>query len=301
MNRSALPLLAALPLALSAGLTHAQAAPGWTPYVSATYLYQGDSQVGDRGDMSSQGYALRAGVLGALTPRLRSGLAFNYERQNYSFDVPNGLTPLSAPWGAVERYGVAVPLTYAFDGGWFANVTPSFDVFRETGASASDAVTYGAVMSVTRAFAPDKRLGVGAGVFRRLYETRAFPIIVVDWALSDRWRLTNPLAAGPTGAAGLELRYEPAQRWEIGVGAAYRSIAFRLAEGAPGLGGVGEESGLPLFARVSYAITPAVSLDLYAGAVLNGELKLIDRAGNTRSSADLGTTPLLALNFSARF
>jgi hypothetical protein len=44
-----------------------------------------------------------------------------------------------------------------------------------------------------------------------------------------------------------------------------------------------------------------MSLDFYAGAVVNGELKIIDSAGNTRSSADLGTVPLFAVNLSARF
>lgn len=302
MPRFALPLLALAPLALTATSALAQApAAQWTPFASASYIFLGDAQVGDRGDMSSQGYSLRAGLLGELVPRLRTGLTFQYDRYNYSFDVPNGLSRVAESWTDVERYGVAVPITYAFDGGWIANVTPSVDIFRETTASSSDAMTYGASMSIARAFAPDKRIGLGAAVFRRLYETKVFPIVVVDWALSDRWRLINPLPSGPTGPAGLELLYQHNQSWKFGLASAYRSLAFRLDDGVPGFGGVGEESGVPLVARVSYSITPAMSLDFYAGAVLNGQLKIIDRDGNTRSSADLGTVPLFALNLSARF
>ena len=300
--RSALPLLALAPLALAATPALAQApGSGWTPFVSASYIYLGDGQVGDRGDMRMQGYGLRAGISGELAPRLRTGATVQYDRYSYRFDVPNGLTRVSEAWTDVERYGVAVPITYAFDGGWVANVTPSVDVFRETTASASDAVTYGASMSVSRAFAPNQRIGLGAAVFRRLYETKIFPIVVIGWALSDEWRLVNPLPSGPTGPAGLELVYQPSQTWKFGLAVAYRSLAFRLDDGVPGFGGVGEESGVPLVARASYAITPTVSFDVYAGAVLNGELKLIDRAGATRSSADLGTSPLFAVNLNARF
>jgi hypothetical protein len=300
--RSSLPLLALAPLALASAPTLAQApASGWTPFVSAGYIYLGDADVGDRGKLGTQGYQLSAGVLGELAPRLRTGLVVQYDRYNYTFDVPNGLSRAAESWTDVERYGVAVPITYAFDGGWVANVTPSVDVFRETTASASDAVTYGASMSVSRAFAPGQRLGLGAAVFRRLYETKVFPIVVIDWALSDQWRLVNPLSSGPTGPAGVELVYQPSQTWKFGLAAAYRSLAFRLDDGIPGFGGVGEESGVPLVARASYSITPSMSLDFYAGAVVNGELKIIDSAGNTRSSADLGTVPLFAVNLSARF
>ena len=50
----------------------------------------------------------------------------------------------------------------------------------------------------TRIFSPDLVFGVGAGVFRQIDETKVFPFLVVNWKITDRLRLGNPLQAGYT-------------------------------------------------------------------------------------------------------
>ncbi|MCA1789590.1 MAG: hypothetical protein LC667_06975, partial [Thioalkalivibrio sp.] len=88
-------------------------------------------------------------------------------------------------------------------------------------------MVYGGIVSATRAFAPDRRLGFGVGVFGQLEETTVIPILIVNWRLSERWSLVNPLPAGPVGPAGLELDYRFDHGWRLGSGATSHSLRFR--------------------------------------------------------------------------
>ena len=106
--------------------------------------------------------------------------------------------------------------------------------------------------------------------------------MLVDWRLSERWRLANPLPAGPTGPAGLELDYS-------------------LSEDGPVANGIGEESGVPVFLRATRSFGPNATLYLYAGAVTAGSLTVEDTAGRVLREVDFGTAPLLGITFSARY
>lgn len=120
----------------------------------------------------------------------------------------------------------------------------------------------------------------GLGVYDQIEKTSVFPVVIVDWRLNDRWRLVNPLPSGPTGPAGLELDYRFDGDWTAGGGVAYRSVRFRLNDRASAPGGVGEESGVPLFLRVTRNLGPQMALHLYGGAVVGGTPRLEDASGN---------------------
>ena len=154
---------------------------------------------------------------------------------------------------------------------------------------------------VTKVFSPTLVLGLGAGVFRQIDETKVFPFLIVNWKLSDSLRVANPFAAGPMGGAGLELVYAYDDNWEIAGGAAYRSYRFRLKDGGPTPGGVGENRFMPLFARISRKLTPQTTIGLYAFASLGGRLTVVDANGNDRYRSDYSVAPGLALSLAHRF
>ena len=81
-------------------------------------------------------------------------------------------------------------------------VAPEFEWSYESGASASDAKNFGAVLRRDRFFSPTLVLGIGAGVFRQIDKTRVFPLLIVNWQIDDQWRVSNPFQAGPAGGAG---------------------------------------------------------------------------------------------------
>lgn len=204
----------------------------WQPFASVTPWGQGSAELDAGGDFRASGAIVRAGVSGPIGNGHRAGLTLNYDYTDYRFSLPTAFGGV-APWDDVRRIGLSAPFLFRGSNGWSYLAIPSVDYFMEDKAKSSEAVTYGAVIAAAKRFDPDRQLGIGVGVFDQIEKVRAFPIIVVDWKLTDRLRLANPLAAGPTGGAGLELSYLLDGDWELGGGAAYRMLRFRLDEAGP--------------------------------------------------------------------
>lgn len=283
----------------TAGAAHAQSG-GWSPFVSVTPVYQGKSDLDGGGKVSVGSVLFRAGVSGDLGGGNRAGVVLTYDYYDFSFSNPT-VFGAAAPWGKVQRFGIAAPLTFAAGSDWTIGFTPSADWIGENGADSGESLSWGAIVSATRRFADGNRLGFGLGVYDRFEKTSVFPMLLVDWRFNDRWRLINPLPAGPTGPAGLELDYQLDRNWTMGLGAAWRSFRFRLDETGPTPNGVGEERGAPVFLRATRSFGEGMALHLYAGVLLGGQLRLEDAAGNLLRKTDFDPAPLVGLNFTARF
>ncbi len=275
------------------------AAEAWRSSVSVTPVWQGNADIDDGGDFEASGIAFRAGTSVGFGEGHRAGLALQYDLLDYDFS--GGTAFGDAPWGEVERFGFSVPLLFSGAGGWSYSVTPSVETSREIGADSGESRVYGGIAGATRAFAPDQRLGFGVGVFNQFDETRVIPILIVNWRLNERWSLVNPLPAGPVGPAGLELDYRLDNGWRLGLGAAYRSLKFRLSETGPVPGGVGEQRGVPVFLRWTADVSKQASVVLYAGAVVGGELRVEDPDGNTLRKESFDPAPLVGATFRMRF
>jgi len=283
----------------TAGAAHAQSGD-WNPFVSVTPVYQGKADLDGGGDVSVASVLFRAGVSRDLGGGNRAGVVLTYDYYDFSFSNPTVFGAV-APWGKVQRFGIAVPLTFAVSSDWSVGFTPSVDSIRENGADSGESLSWGAIASATRRFADGNRLGFGLGVYDRFEKTSVFPLLLVDWRFNDRWRLINPLPAGPTGPAGLELDYQFSRDWTLGLGAAWRSFRFRLDETGPTPNGVGEERGAPVFLRATRSFGGGTALHLYAGVLLGGELRVEDSSGNLLRKTDFDPAALVGLNFTARF
>ena len=273
--------------------------PAWAPFVAVTPFYESESDLDGGGEFGLSGVQLRLGTAGPVGTGFRAGVTLNYDYYDSSFSNPT-VFGAAAPWGNVYRYGVSVPLAWALNSEWSLAVAPSVDWFRESGANSSDSLTWGAVLSAVRVDPAGNRIGLGVAVFDEIEDTKVFPVIVVDWRLGDRWRLINPLPAGPTGPAGLELDYQFDGGWSLGVGAAYRTLRFRLSDSGPVSSGVGEINGVPIFARATYDLSKQLTLHIYAGAIVGGELRVEDRNGNLLRKDDFDTAPFVALTVTVR-
>jgi hypothetical protein len=229
---------------------------------------------------------------------LRLGLSVDYEDWRFNDIAAFGG---AQPWGSLYRVGLSVPYSYITAGGWRLTFSPTLEYAGESGAELSDALEYGALVSAARRLSPDLTLGLGVGVYERIEQTRAFPFLIVDWRITERLRLTNPLPAGPAGPAGLELSYALDSGWEIGLAAAFRSFRFRLDENGPVPNGIGENSYLPVVARIGRRISEALTLNLYAGAALAGDLRVEDRDGNGLYDEDRDPAGLVGLSLVGRF
>lgn len=298
---SGVPMLAALgAVLLVSGGASAAEPNNWQSFVSVTPVYQGDGDFDKGGDFNMSGALVRAGASYNLGGGSRAGLTLNYDYYDFSFSNNNAFGT-SGPWGTVQRYGVTAPMSFALDDGWSIGFAPSVDWFRENGADSGESLVWGATLSGAKKFADGNRLGLGLGAFAQIEKNTFFPFLIVDWRLSERWRLVNPLPTGPTGPAGLELDYDFGGGWTAGVGVAYRVLRFRLSETGAVSNGVGEESGVPVFLRVTHNFSSQLAMHLYGGVVTGGKLTVENASGDKLREEDFDPAPLVGLTVVGRF
>ncbi|AFL74847.1 hypothetical protein Thivi_2956 [Thiocystis violascens DSM 198] len=105
---------------------------------------------------------------------------------------------------------------------------------------------------------------------------------MVDWQITDRLRITNPLVVGPTGPAGLELSYVLNSGWKVGMGTDYRSYRHRLNREGQLPGCVGENRYIPVFVRVGRALSETLKINLYVGVAMDFDACVQHDATNGR-------------------
>ena len=267
---------------------------------SLSGVHQFDTDLDHGGDFRWAAGIASGSVTRAFTPEFSARLALRYDFEDWKFSHPVQFGG-AEPWSHLNAPNISVDLRYAVGSDLVIGVSPLFGWAFESGAKASDALTYGAIFAATRVFTPSLTLGLGVGVIRQIDETKVFPFLIVDWKISDRWRLANPFPAGPAGGAGLELVYAPDDHWEFAGSGAYRSTRYRLDSAGAAPGGVGENRFSPLFARVARNFGAQTKVDLYAGVALRGRLLVADASGATVARDDYSTAPLIGLTLAHRF
>jgi len=299
-------MVAAL-LVLAGAIASAQTrggAPGGAPVgstsVAAGYLYQSGTAIPGGGEFRVSRAFVNADVAGTTGFPAWLGLGLTYDREEYAFSAPSGLS-VPAPWGTIHRIGFSPSIIHSIAPDWRILFAPSIGYAGEEGAEPGDALVYGAVLSATKTIGPDLSLGLGAGAFRQIDRWRVFPFLSVRWRINDRWKLSNPLRVGPAGPAGLELAYSIDGNWEMAAGGAYRSYRFRLDEDGTFPGGIGEIGGIPLFARLSRTWRHGWRVDLYAGVLLGGTLDIDNERGDQVGSASFDPAPLAGLFVTRKF
>jgi hypothetical protein len=288
--------------AAAGGAAFAQApAPGTTTtsaYAGAAFRFSADLDNG--GDAEETRLAAGVSIARQWTPVVNVGLALRYTYEDWTFGNPVAFGG-AAPWDKIHRPGISIPTVWSFDPTTRLIITPTIEWAYESGASTSDAKNYGAIVAVSRTFSPDLTLGLGAGVFEEIDDTKVIPVVLFDWKFAPGWRLGNPLPAGPSGPAGVEVAYSPNDRWEFGLAAASRNYRFRLDRDGPTPNGIGEHREIPLVFRATWRVDRGTHVDFFAGAALNGRLRVNDSNDNRLVDEDIDPAPVVGLSIRARF
>jgi hypothetical protein len=267
--------------------------------VSASYLHQFDTDIGRSGEFRLDKALIRSDWKRKMSETVTLGVGAHYDYSDYSFTGRLN-DQIADPWNEVHALNLSVSALFTLDKNWKLFVAPSVGVAAESGADWGDSMVYGGTVWASYRFSPSLTLGLGAGVFSKPEEVSAFPLIIVDWKITDRLRLANPLQAGPTGPAGLELSYT-FKDFTIAAGGAYRSARFRLDDHGPVSDGVGEDRSFPLWARFSAKLGKAGTLGLYGGAMVGGKMTIEDSRGHEISDESYDASPFLAATVSFKF
>lgn len=230
---------------------------------------QGPADINGGGSYSTSSLLLRLGIMKPVATGTLAGFGISLNSTRYDF------TDLAtfggqAPWNTIFSLNFSLPIITRLGTNWSLLFSPSIGVFQETGATTGDALAYGAVFGASYRFNNKSRIGAGLSAYNRLNETKLFPFLSINLQLTDNLRLGNPLRAGPTGPAGIELAYKFDKTWEVAIGRAFRSFRFRLDDTGTAPGGIGTQRGQMTFLRLSNNLRPKLRLDIHAGAVFDG-------------------------------
>ena len=270
----------------------------FTVYAGAESSLEADVEGGGALDV----FRMRFGVTGkaGLTRDVDLAVSVGYGLDLYDF---SGTTRLGGvdPWGDIHTLSIAVLLSLDMNDDWTLFGGPVFQFAREDDADLDDSFIGGGVLGATYKVSSALTVGGGLGLVTQIEEdSRYFPLLVVDWEISDTLRLTSQ-TTGASGRTGLELVYDLGNDWETAIGGGYDFRRFRLNGEGIAPDGVGEETRLPIRARLSYRAGDHFIIDLYAGIAMASELELNDAHGALLGQEDVDPAGLLGVTVTLSF
>lgn len=282
----------------------------WEIALLGGYTHQFRADLDDGGDYSVSRFVAGIGFGLKLNDRLDLNLGFGYEFNGYDFEgdtVFGFAADDDIPWRSINLFNVGASLNYRLDDHWRVFGGPIVRFAGESDADAGDSITGGGFAGAAYRFSDKLTLGGGFGVITQIEDdTTYFPVLIVNWQITDNLRLANAGAsAGITvsgRASGFELVWSFLENAELALGADYALRRFRLDDGnAVAPEGVGEESNFPIWLRASYKFNPTFSVDAYLGVALGGEIKLDDRNGDRIAKQDVDPAPTVGVSLRLRF
>jgi hypothetical protein len=296
-------LLAVAVIGLSTAAARAQGAQRG-PFVfslAAAAAYQFDTGLDQQGSFAVSRWFVQPGVGYAWDRRNSVSVSLGAGENRYDF---SGSTDIGGgtPWRNIRDVRASVPIRLAPAERIDVIVIPSVRWNAESGAALHDGRTEGVLAGATWRFGPDLAIGPGIGWFTRLGDGHtAFPILALDWNITDTLSLSTGRGLAASQGPGLTLTWTASARVDLALAGRYETVRFRLDDAGPAPGGIGEDRSVPLVASVAYRPSPAASVTAFAGAEFLGRLRLEDPDGNRIDAADYDPAPLVGLAFRARF
>lgn len=234
-------------------------------------------------------------------------ISLSSEAAYYSFGTGGTLAAAAGgrPWHNVGSMVLSPGATFQLDQRWRLVTRVLLQEAGEDDASLSDSLTYGGVVAATYSFSHELTLGAGVLAVSQLEDNAlVVPQIIIDWRPTKEFRVSN--FAGPEafpGGAGLEAMWEISDAFEAAFGGRYTYRRFRLDDtgSAARAGGVGYDTGLPMWLRVTARSKSGWRADLVGGLQLMGETRLYNSSGNELAAVDVQPAPFVGVFFSYRF
>jgi hypothetical protein len=293
-------------LLLGAGLTSANllAQPSsdtWQLRVESGAVYQWQTDLDDGGRVEQDAWAVRVGAGKAVSPNLRLGLSAGYGERGYEFDGPNGFGALQ-PWSDIRELRLGGRVSWKADERWNLFAVPSIRWIAEEGADLSDGQVGGLLAAASYRVNDRLSLGPGFGVFSELEgEVDWFPILAIDWKLTDSLSLRTGSGFAASEGPGLVLDWRPTGQWSLLLGARYEKSRFRLNDKGYAPSGVGQDSGVPVYIGATRSFGRHLSLGLITGVEFNGELRLENAGGELIDRTRYDPAPFGGATLDLRF
>jgi hypothetical protein len=268
--------------------------------IQAGYAWQFRSNVTNGGRVSwNRAHADVRGRM-PLSDDLELLVGARYQYEQFDFD---GAGLSGSPFGAVD--------TVQIDGALQWKMSPHWQLFGggqiifsgQDGADFGDSVIGGGAIGAVYSFHDRLSLGGGVGVRSQILDdVLIYPIVVVEWAITDELRLSTRLTSGWANQTGAELIYELKEGVDVGVAAVFDYQRFRLSDDNPDApGGAGTSEMLPVAFFISFDVADNISVTAFVGANVHGRVKVTDVNRNDVWASNYDAAPILGLQGTISF
>lgn len=274
---------------------------GWATFVRGGAIYQFDTDMDTGGSFGARRLYVQGGAAYTWDRRHSVSLGLGYGRDRYDFSGAAGFGA-SPPWEDVHSVDVSAAVRYGLTRQWTLFAVPSIRFTAEDGAAVGDAATGGLLGGALYRFSDRLSIGPGMGGVSQIEDSvDFFPILLIDWRITDTLALTTGRGVGATLGPGLQLLWTPNRQWTVALGGRYERLRFRLTDSGPAPEGVGEDRAFPVFCGATYRLSPMVQVSVLGGTEFGGELLIEDRDGNLLRKTGYSTAAFIGGTFSFRF
>ena len=273
---------------------------GWSTYIQGGTLHQFDADMDDGSQFSVNRYFVQAGLTYAMDPQKSVSLALGYGLDDYDFSGNSNFAEPD-PWGNVHSMRLSLPVRWGLDREWTLFFVPTVRVASESGASLSDSLFGGGFAGFTYRISDRLTIGPGIGVLRQIEDSSVFPVLLIQWKITDELTLQTGRGLGATQGPGLTLSWAPVRNWSFGISGRYEKLRFRLDNDGPAPQGIGDDRAFPLLGGITYNFSMDAQVSLVGGVDLGGELRLEDENGNLITEESHDPVPVLGVSFRFRF
>jgi hypothetical protein len=300
--KTALPVILFCLLCSQGVLAQSQAPGPWVFKVDGGGAHQSNVDLEDaEGAFQVDRWFVSAGLDYGWSRRDSIGISVGAGNSDYDFDDGTDLGG-GKPWGEIEDSRVSLVGRFGFGDRGSMIIIPSLRQYAEDGASSSDSQTYGLLAAAFWRLSDTLTIGPGFGVFTRLEDsTRVFPILAIDWDISERWNLSTGRGLAASQGPGLTLSYQLNPAWSFGLTGRYEEVEFRLDKDGPTPNGIGRDEALPLVVSARLEPNPKISFAAFMGVELGGSLTLMDESGEEIAKSDYDPAALFGVTFDFRF
>lgn len=287
-------------LCATAAATAAQA-PDWRLTLDGGAVKQFESSIDTGGDFDVDRYFVRFSATRDVGSAWNAGISLGYGDGRYRFSGSSGFGGVD-PWSRIRDFRVSIPIRYRADNNWSYVGIPSLRYSGESGADTSDSQKWGVLVAAAYRVSDRLTIGPGFGVFSEIEDdTDFFPIVLVDWKISDTLSLKTGRGLAASRGPGLSLSWTPIQRWRFSLDGRYEKTRFRLDDGGRVPSGVGQDRSIPIALTATYMPGPDLEFSLLGGMEFAGELQLEDASGNRLAKSDYDSAPFAGALVKVRF
>lgn len=275
---------------------------GWGAAVTGGYVHQFDSNIDNGGSFSKNSAIVEAAVRYTFTPDRSAALSVGYGYEHYNFSGTTGFGGAD-PWTNLQTLRFGAPVIWGVGDDWKIFVISTVRFQGETGADLGDSLSGGGFMGFSYKVNDRLTIGPGFGAITQLEDRPTyFPVLIIDWRISEHWSLSTGRGIGATLGPGLVLGWKPVENWRFGIGARYDKTRFRLNDsGGVAPDGVGEDRSQPVFLSAEYSPNRELFVSAVGGAQVGGELKIDDQNGNQLAESDYDVGAFVGVTFGIRF